>query len=69
MKVIKVETFEKDGMEYRKTVYDNGTEVTEAISQDIPEPEQELTDEEIIQAEILLNQMQILNILNGNTEV
>lgn len=66
MKIISEEIIEIDGFKYKQTTYDNGTVVKEAYSDSpIPEPENSVSMEDI-QAELLLNQVEIL--MNQSTQ-
>lgn len=69
-KVINEEIIEIDGEKFKVKTFSNGAVVKSTYSDEpyIPKPE-EPTDEEIFQAEILLNQMQIIATQEAQDEV
>lgn len=74
MEIISDEIVEIDGIEYRIIKYSNGAVVKYMNAENPdpepePEPEPEPTDEEIMMAEMLLNQAQIIATQSEQDEV
>lgn len=67
--IVKQEKIQEEGLEYLVTEYSNGTVTKELYSDKEPEPAEEPISQDEINAEILLNQAQIMETQNAQDEV